>query len=209
MTRLLLMGGLSLAAWLTAGSSAAAETCPAFDLEHQVSFWTGDWQLVEHVERCPGGKGYLYARKGREIRKLASFREVLALVPAVRNEVEALALAGFLSDNHRYLSDYGCATLSPQLTPRPNEPSKPPRPTTFDTERVPLVGVSGPMAGETRVDPREISVSRKGETGPFVVERFVRCPVEGQKLLRLRETFGPKGAYERKPLQVVSEEARP
>jgi hypothetical protein len=213
MTRLLRAAAVTtaLAGWLVAGQAAADQPCTVFDLEDQVAFWTGEWQLMRHMESCNRDKGgsYLYARKGREVRKLPSVRQLMSLVPAVRNEVEALALAEYLSGNSEYLADYDCAPLAPMLTPRPGDPSNSPRPAEIETERVALVDAARSVAEGIRVEPREISVSRGAPSGSFEVERFLRCPARDGKVVRMKETFGPKGAYRRKASAPTGSDARP
>lgn len=184
------------------GSTAEPRPCAVYELGIQTGFPTGDWLISEHQDPCHAEQSYLFARKGRETRRLGATRELLALVPALHNEEEALALAAFLTAKSAYWSDLHCAAV-------PLRFSEPPRgkapPLIEQAEQVRL-DVPGPEVYS--VDPSSILVSREGPAGPFVVERYLRCPEKDGRIALVRETLGPQGQYARKDLRALAPEER-
>lgn len=197
--RTLALAVLLLTAW--SGSAAEPRPCAVYDLGIQTGFSTGDWLISEHQDRCHAEQSYLFARKGRETRRLGATRDLLALVPALHNEEEALALAVFLTAKPTYWSDLHCAAVPLRFS----ELSRDKTPVIELAEQARL-NVPGPEV--YRVDPASIAVSREGPAGPFVVERYLRCPEKDGRIALVRETLGPQGQYARKDLRALAPEER-
>jgi len=201
------VGRLLFAVGWLAGTASAEEPCQKYEVEYQVAFPTDDWQIVEHRDGCPGGNNYFMMRKGQTTRTLRTVKEFVALLPPVRNEIEALALATFLSAKVGYWAGTACWLPESQPTPTPASqgPSQEPRKPSVSTEKVRLVDATGAVQD---VDAFAIAVSRLNATGPFVVERYQRCPENGGRLALVRETFGGKPPYAREILSAVGEAKR-
>jgi len=194
---------LALAVGWFAASAHAEEPCQKYEVEYQVAFSTGEWQLIEHRDACPGGTNFFLMRKEGETRALRTVKEFVSLLPPVRNEVEALALATFLSAKVGYWAGTACWAPGVQPTPTPASPG--PRKPPLDEWKVRLVDGTG---AEHEVDASAISAFRSSRSGPFVVERYQRCPENGGRLALVRETFGGKERYARQILRPVPEEKR-
>jgi len=146
--------------------------------ELPVLFQTDGWTLVRRVGRCrpvQACTSVLARKPGEPDRRIAAIAELSAIVPAVSNEVEALAFASFLTQNQEALRDFACE----QGVLRGGR---------FDRWMVP---------DDVVPDPGRVSTLTLGEGGPFEVSRYLGCYTDSDvdRLVLSREEIAADGRY--------------